>query len=170
MHDVTAMPIWLSIVATTMLLRIGLLPAMVYTMRNNAKLQGLQPQMDAIKVRTQAAQASGLSMETARAEETAQLQALFKRHDCNPFRGLLMPVVQAPFMISLFFALKSLEDPAVWPMAQLGGLAWFTDLTAPDELMVLPALSAAGFLATFEVASRGGSDMVRSLAPPLDIA
>jgi YidC/Oxa1 family membrane protein insertase len=137
-------------------------------MRNNSTIAMLQPQMDAIKLRTQAAQASGLSVETARAEEAAQLQALFNKHDCNPFRGLLMPAIQAPFMISLFFALKGMEDPVTWPVAQLGGMAWFTDLTAPDELLILPALSAAGFLATFEVASRGGSEMVRLPAPCSD--
>ena len=71
----------------------------MYSRRNHAQIAALKPQMDAIKLRTRAAQASGLSVETARAEEAAQLQALFTKHECNPFRGFIMPVVQAPFMI-----------------------------------------------------------------------
>ncbi len=161
-HDQTALPWWVTIAATTIALRVALLPAAVYSIRNNAQIAALKPQMDAIKLRTRAAQASGLSVETARAEEAAQLQALFTKHECNPFRGFIMPVVQAPFMISFFFALKSFEDPSRCPTATEGGIGWFADLTAPDGLLLLPALSAASFLATFEVASRGG-EMVSQL-------
>jgi YidC/Oxa1 family membrane protein insertase len=37
------------------------------------------------------------------------------------------------------------------PSLKGGGAYWFTDLTTPDELYILPVLTAATFLATVEV-------------------
>lgn len=37
------------------------------------------------------------------------------------------------------------------PSMQGGGMLWFTDLTVPDSLYILPVLTGLTFLATVEV-------------------
>ena len=119
----------------------------------------LRRQIDAIGVRVQT---SGLSIEAAKAEQSAQLVALFKKHNTHPLYGLVMPFAQAPLLISMFFGLRSIGD--YFPASATGGAYWFTDLTIPgvvfdtvhfcclsqlripDESVALPVMSAFGLL------------------------
>jgi hypothetical protein len=46
------------------------------------------------------------------------------------------------------------------PSLKGGGLSWFTDLTTPDPLYILPVLTALSFLATVEVCNLSSAIVV----------
>jgi membrane protein insertase Oxa1/YidC/SpoIIIJ len=48
-----------------------------------------------------------------------------------------MPLVQAPIFISFFFGIRKMAELPVGSM-KAGGALWFTDLTIPDPLYILP--------------------------------
>jgi len=69
--------------------------------------------------------------------------------DCNPLQSLLLPVVQFPTFMSMFFALKKI--PEVYPEEiATGGILWFHNLAASDPYLILPLISAGSFLAMIE--------------------
>lgn len=129
---------WGSIAALTITIRMCLFPLIVRTLKHNVRLQAVQPQMTALFKRLQEAK-------TAQDPQAQQVVAqtltnLMKTHDVSPFRPLLMPLVQMPFFLGMFYALRSL---ATLPLPQLkeGGLGWVTDLTLADPYYILPITS-----------------------------
>lgn len=40
----------------------------------------------------------------------AQMQALFKKYDCNPMKSLALPFVQMPIFMGMFFGLKGMPE------------------------------------------------------------
>ncbi|KAG0279437.1 Mitochondrial inner membrane protein oxa1l, partial [Linnemannia exigua] len=87
---------------------------------------------------------------------TARLHnELFAKNDCNPLKSLMLPLLQAPVMISFYLALRDMANLPV-PQFKEGGIAWFTDLTIADPTYVLPVASSLGFLAIMELGSEAG--------------
>jgi len=62
-----------------------------------------------------------------------EMIALYKEHGVNPLGGCLPLVIQMPFMIALFYTLRS--DMFVNLQADKSFL-WITNLTQPDQLMI----------------------------------
>jgi YidC/Oxa1 family membrane protein insertase len=60
-----------------------------------------------------------------------------------------------PLFVSIFLAVR---DMAVIPVPGMTtqGLLWVTDLSVPDPYMILPIISAAGFIAVMEVGGEAG--------------
>jgi YidC/Oxa1 family membrane protein insertase len=77
-------------------------------------------------------------------------QHLMKKHNANPFKGILGPAIQFPLALSFFFGIKAMCNLPVETM-KTGGLWWFTDLTAADPYFVLPVLSAGAVIAMMRV-------------------
>ena len=76
---------------------------------------------------------------------------LFMREkDISPFRSMLVPLVQAPIFMSMFFGLRGMTNVPVESM-RLGGLWWFTDLTVPDPFYLLPLATSATMYLTIKV-------------------
>ncbi|MEE6528517.1 hypothetical protein FKM82_030912, partial [Ascaphus truei] len=72
-----------------------------------------------------------------------------KKHDVNPLRGFLVPLVQAPIFISFFVALRKMSYLPV-PSMQSGGIWWFSDLTAADPFYILPVIVTFSMWAVLE--------------------
>jgi len=66
----------------------------------------------------------------------------------------MMPLVQAPVFLSFFFGIRKMAELPVTSL-QTGGALWFTDLTVPDPLYLLPAMTATTFLVTIELGTDG---------------
>ena len=148
---------WLSIVAMTVILRLAMLPLAVKTAANAAKLANLQPQLQEIHKRMTKLRESG-NQELLN-QESAKMMALYRKHDCNPLKMFIMPLVQGPVFVSFFIALRRMVQAPVISM-KYGGTLWFTDLTIPDPMFVLPLVACASFLANIEVTSRMWPDSV----------
>lgn len=89
-------------------------------------------------------------------KHSMELRSLYKRSNCSPFRGLMMPIIQAPIFISFFLGIRKMAELPVESM-KTGGFGWLTDLTAMDPYYILPVLSAASFLVTIELGTDGVS-------------
>ena len=148
LHVHAHLPWWLAIVASTLVLRTLLLPVAINVQANAARLNNIRPETERLmaKVR-QYKQAGNLNIAE---QQMAKVYALYAKHNCHPFKMMLMPVMQVPIFISFFVALRRMAAVPVESM-KTGGILWFTDLTVPDPYYVLPLLGCASFMAIIEV-------------------
>ncbi|XP_067870250.1 mitochondrial inner membrane protein OXA1L isoform X2 [Heterodontus francisci] len=137
MHVDIGLPWWGAIVAGTVLARTLVFPVIVKGQREAAKLNNHLPAMTQLTNKMNEAKTSGNKFEFAKAY--SDLVLFQKKHDVNPLRGFLVPLIQAPIFISFFVALRQMAYLPV-PSLQTGGLWWFTDLTASDPFYLLPII------------------------------
>jgi YidC/Oxa1 family membrane protein insertase len=147
---------WLSIAATTLSIRIMLLPVLVYQMKATARLTLLRPELERI---TNSIKESGYDPKVTEVNQ-ARMKALFQKHKTNPFTPLMGAFLQAPIFISFFFAIRNMAEKV--PSFKEGGALWFTDLTTPDSFFILPVMSGLATLLTVEVLSA-------SILPPFSL-
>ncbi len=66
-----------------------------------------------------------------------ELANLYKEAGVNPLAGCLPLLVQMPFLIAIFFAIRDYQYAQLPP-----SFLWLTDLAQPDPTYILPVLSA----------------------------
>jgi len=152
-HISTGLPWWATIAVTTVAIRTALVPFIVKLQGNTARLHNVKPQLDRLTENMKLAKETNDTAALARF--STQTQELFAKNDCNPLKSLMLPLLQAPVMISFYLALRDMAQLPV-PQFQTGGTAWFTDLTIADPTYVLPVASSLGFLAIMELGSEAG--------------
>ncbi|XP_041436126.1 mitochondrial inner membrane protein OXA1L-like isoform X2 [Xenopus laevis] len=149
------LPWWGAIVTGTVLARILVFPLIVKGQREAAKLNNHMPQISSITNRINEAKQSGNKFQFSKAYSDLTLYQ--KKHDVNPLRGFLVPLVQAPIFISFFMALRQMSYLPV-PSMQSGGLWWFTDLTAADPFYILPLTVTCTMWGVLELGAESGVD------------
>jgi YidC/Oxa1 family membrane protein insertase len=146
LHDITGMDYAGSIVASTCILRLCILPLAIRGQRAASRMAHLQPELQMLKQRYEAL---GTPTQAETRAFTEQVRALFKRYDVKPFASIATPFVQAPIFIGMFFGMRKM--PELFPeQLSTGGLFWFTDLTVPDPTYLLPLACGISFFATIE--------------------
>lgn len=155
LHVDLGLPWWGAIVVGTVLARTLVFPVMVKGQREAAKLNNHLPAMTKLTNTMNEAKASGNKFEFSKAY--SDLMLFQKKHDVNPLRGFLVPLVQAPVFISFFMALRQMSQLPV-PSLQSGGVGWFLDLTASDPLYLLPLLVTSSMWAILELGAESGVD------------
>eukprot|EP00002_Diphylleia_rotans_P014273 TRINITY_DN2781_c0_g1_i1.p1 TRINITY_DN2781_c0_g1~~TRINITY_DN2781_c0_g1_i1.p1 ORF type:complete len:347 (-),score=61.77 TRINITY_DN2781_c0_g1_i1:255-1295(-) len=149
-HTMSGMPYWMTIVGTTIALRTMLLPLAFKTMRNSAILGYLRPQIEVINQKMK----DTMHDREASYKHSLEVQALFAKYDCNPFRSMIFPLVQAPIFITFFMTLRNMAESGNLDFAN-GGALWFTNLCLSDPYYALPVISSITFLTTVEVGADG---------------
>jgi YidC/Oxa1 family membrane protein insertase len=145
-HDMTGIGYAGSIVATTCVLRLCILPLAIRGQRAASRMAHLQPELQLMKKRYEAL---GTPTQAETKAFTEQMQSLFKRYDVKPLSSIVTPFVQAPIFIGMFFGMRKM--PELFPDAMsTGGILWFTDLTIPDPTYILPLACGISFFATIE--------------------
>jgi YidC/Oxa1 family membrane protein insertase len=136
-----------SIIGVTAIARVFLFPIFVKGQRTQSRMAHMQPELQAIKARI-----DKLGPDADRETQIKyglQMKALFKKYDCNPLGAMVVPMVQAPFFMSMFFGLTKM--PKFFPdELSTGGIFWFQDLTMTDSYYILPSFSALTFLIMIE--------------------
>ncbi|KAG7330263.1 hypothetical protein KOW79_006485 [Hemibagrus wyckioides] len=155
MHVGIGLPWWGAIVAGTIIARCAVFPVIVKGQREAAKLNNVLPEMTKLTNRMNEAKQSGNKFEFSKAYSDMML--FQKKHDVNPLRGFLVPLVQAPVFISFFIALRKMAYAPV-PSMQTGGLWWFADLTAADPFYILPIAVTGTMFAILELGAESGID------------
>ncbi|XP_036374816.1 mitochondrial inner membrane protein OXA1L-like [Megalops cyprinoides] len=155
MHVDLGLPWWAAIVAGTVLARCAVFPIIVKGQREAAKLNNVLPEMTKLTNSLNEAKRSGNKFEYSKAY--SEMMMFQKKHDVNPLRGFLVPLVQAPVFISFFIALRKMSYLPV-PSMQSGGLWWFTDLTAADPYYILPLAVTGTMFAVLELGAESGVD------------
>ncbi|KAM4714860.1 mitochondrial inner membrane protein OXA1L [Anableps anableps] len=154
-HMDLGLPWWGAIVVGTVLARLAVFPVIVKGQREAAKLNNVLPEMTKLTNRMNEAKQSGNKYEFAKAY--SDLNLFQKKHDVNPLRGFLVPLVQAPVFISFFIALRKMAYLPV-PSLQTGGILWFTDLSAADPFYILPLAVTGTMFFILELGAESGID------------
>ncbi|XP_056155930.1 mitochondrial inner membrane protein OXA1L isoform X2 [Lampris incognitus] len=155
MHVDLGLPWWGAIVVGTALARLAVFPVIVKGQREAAKLNNVLPEMTKLTNRMNEAKQSGNKYEFAKAY--SDLSLFQKKHDVNPLRGFLVPLVQAPVFISFFIALRKMAYLPV-PSLQTGGVLWFPDLTMADPFYILPFAVTGTMFFILELGAESGID------------
>jgi len=87
-HDVG-----IAIILLTIIVRIFLFPFTHKSVKTQAKIKILEPEISRIKKET----------EKDKQEQAKQVMGLYKKHGVNPFSGCLLFIIQIPFILSLFW-------------------------------------------------------------------
>ncbi|RLN16287.1 mitochondrial inner membrane protein OXA1-like [Panicum miliaceum] len=141
-HTFTGLNWWACIALTTLIIRSATIPLLVNQLKATTKLNALKPEMEAIKDQTD-------TMDLKSAQEgKAKMQALFKKHGVSPLAPIKGLLIQGPVFVSFFFAISNMVEKV--PSMKGGGALWFTDLTTPDSLYLLPVVTGLTAFATVE--------------------
>jgi len=81
-----------AVIILTILVKLILLPFSQKSIKNQAKMKLLEPELNKIK-------ASGASKE----EQAKQTMELYKKHKTNPFSGCLLVLIQLPIIFALYY-------------------------------------------------------------------
>ncbi|KAL6126299.1 hypothetical protein ACLB2K_074350 [Fragaria x ananassa] len=151
-HSFTGLNWWAAIALTTVLIRVATIPLLIGQLRATAKLNLMRPRLEQLK---QEMQNMEQDPEVLR-EGQKRMMALFNEYGVTPFSQLKGLFIQGPIFISFFLAIRNMAEKV--PSFQNGGALWFTDLTTPDSLVILPILTAMTFWITVECNMQEGME------------
>jgi membrane protein insertase Oxa1/YidC/SpoIIIJ len=148
-HLTTGLPWWGTIVASTVVFRLLLLPLAIKGQRASAKLAKIRPQLDPIQAELSKAKNLGdkIGLQTA----SFKMQQLFIKEKFNPLSSIVFNLGQIPLFIAAFVAFKKIGELPV-PGLETGGFGWIQDLSVADPYYILPVVSSVANLLSFEVA------------------
>ncbi|XP_031123752.1 mitochondrial inner membrane protein OXA1-like [Ipomoea triloba] len=149
-HCYTGLNWWASIIAASFMIRLFTLPLNIHQLKATSRLTLLRPKLDAIR---EDMQNRGMSP-SAVSEGQQQMKKLFNEYKVTPFTALKGIFIQGPIFVCFFLAVSNMAEKV--PSFKEGGAFWFTDLTTPDSMYILPVLTALTFLITVECNAQEG--------------
>ncbi|XP_037560016.1 cytochrome c oxidase assembly protein COX18, mitochondrial [Dermacentor silvarum] len=158
-HSASGLSWGSTIVLTSLALRVAVtLPLAVYQHHVLARFANLDREMASIahelkRETTQAVRMFNLTEKQARhlyrINVKRHLQRLVVRDNCHPMKAAVVVLFQLPLWVSLSVALRNmafmlpyqdLGAQATFLELSVGGVLWFTNLTQPDPLHIIPIL------------------------------
>ncbi|KAK9143999.1 hypothetical protein Syun_013399 [Stephania yunnanensis] len=143
-HSFTTLNWWASIAIVAIMIRGATIPFLINQLKATTKLTLMRPRLEEIK---QQMQDAAMDPKTV-AEGQRRMKELFNEYGVTPFTPLRGLLIQGPLFISFFLAITNMVEKV--PSFKEGGAFWFTDLTTPDSLYILPVLTSLTFLITVE--------------------
>ena len=148
-----------SICATAVLLRLAMFYPTIKSTRFSARMKGMQadPRFKEVQKKLKA------SMGTSDRQGISEAQALngILRREYNvPFAEMGWAFLPIPFSYGLFRVVTGMTHIPV-PAMEHSGFLWFTDLTATDPFMILPAAASALMVVAIKVSSKNVSVSLR---------
>ncbi|KAF8229432.1 hypothetical protein L208DRAFT_1402199 [Tricholoma matsutake] len=136
----TGLPWFWTLVVGGIFWRAVLLPMSIQGLKNSARILPLQPQIIASQEELKRIRISGDKLALQR--HALRMRKMYK--DAGVSMGLtaLVPFIQLPVTLGLFFGVKKMCDLPVVQLAH-SGLEILPDLTVPDPYMILPILVCA---------------------------
>ena len=113
----------LTIIIFTILIKLLFWPVTAKSFKQMAALRKITPELNEIKER----------YKNDRQSAGTETMRLMKKHGANPLGGCLPLLLQMPFFIGFFFALREMVE------LRYSSLGFWADLSAPDPYFVLPA-------------------------------
>lgn len=151
-HVAGGLPWWGAIAATTFAIRLFIFPVSAYQMRAAGRLTLVKPELQRI---TNRIRESGYDPVVTQ-QYSKQIKDLFRRHGTSPFAPFAGILIQAPIFISFYFAIQEMAKGL--PSFKTGGALWFTDLSTPDELYIMPVIAALTFIVNVELGAAEGME------------
>lgn len=148
-HSFTGLNWWASIALTTLIIRGATIPLLINQLKATTKLTLMRPHLEEIK---QQVQDKGMDV----VEGNQRMQKIFKEYGVSPFTPMKGLFIQGPVFVSFFLGISNMAEKV--PSFKTGGAFWFTDLTSPDTLYILPVLTALTFLINVEFNMQEGME------------
>lgn len=126
----------LSIIGTTLAIRLLLLKPMLYTSDNAAKMACLTPVLAPLRkksMETSATPSGGNAAKMVR----QQISHVYAQAGISNWKGMIAPIVSGIFGYGTFRLLRSMATVPV-PGLLDAGWAWFSDLTVSDPYYIFP--------------------------------
>ena len=114
----------LTIIVFTIMIKLLFWPVTAKSFRSMAAMRKIAPELNEVKE----------IYKDDRQKQANETMKLMKKHGANPLGGCLPLLIQMPFFIGFFFALREMVE------LRHSELGFWTDLSAPDPYFVLPAL------------------------------
>ena len=114
----------LTIIMFTVIIKLVFWPVTAKSFRSMAALRKITPELNEIKER----------YKDDRQKQGTETMKLMRQNGANPLGGCLPLLIQMPFFIGFFFALREMVE------LRHSSLGFWSDLSAPDPYFVLPAL------------------------------
>ena len=114
----------LTIIVFTIMIKLLFWPVTAKSFRSMAAMRKITPELNEVKE----------IYKDDRQKQANETMKLMKKHGANPLGGCLPLLIQMPFFIGFFFALREMVE------LRHSELGFWADLSAPDPYFVLPAL------------------------------
>lgn len=136
----------IAIILMTVLIKVALLPLAIKQIRSMKGMQELQPRIQELQQRYKG--------DPQRMQQ--EMAKMYQELGVNPLSGCLPMLIQMPFLISIFYALREYSyDP------EHMSFLWLPSLGAADPLYILPILSAVStFIMQKQTMAKGNSSGV----------
>jgi YidC/Oxa1 family membrane protein insertase len=139
MHDHLHMAYGLVLIFFGILVRLVLWPLNQKAMRQNMRMQAIQPELKRIQERW--------ASDPQRQQQ--EMFKLYKEHGVNPLGGCWPMLLPMPVLLALFFVFQySIE-------LRGASFLWVPDLSRPDPLYVIPILMAGSMFLLTQVGQKG---------------
>ncbi|KAL1510128.1 hypothetical protein AB1Y20_006460 [Prymnesium parvum] len=150
-HTHTGLPWWATLAASSLALRLLLVPSVI-----------AQPRLAALLAAAARHAATGSSRAGRAAAVARAFVAECRKAHVSPVATLAMPLIPLPVLLTSLIAVRRLVDEEKPHAAELksGGIAWFKDLTAPDCYAVLPIASLGLLIANLQQSFAGSQSAV----------
>lgn len=149
-HFFTGLNWWASIVLTTVLIRTLQLPLTIHQIKATSKFTLIRPQLEEIQEEIKSRDMSPAAV----AEGQARMKKIFNEHGVTPFTPMKGILIVGPVFCCFFLAINNMAEKV--QSFKDGGAFWFTDLTTPDAMYILPVLTALTFWITVELNAQEG--------------
>lgn len=148
------MPWYGTIIASTVLFRLLLLPVHLKQFKNSIKINNIQPDQQRIQANIRTAIMNQDEFEVQRNRH--RLSVLFQEQGMTQFSPFKPVLIQAPVFLSMFMCLRKLCEHNAEGLSE-GGALWFQNLMISDPYYILPILSAASTHAIIALGIEGRS-------------
>lgn len=159
-HMQSGLSWWSTIILTTITLRLMMLPLIVYQQYILAKYENLLPEIKNISIELKKEVDLAVKMfkwnkNVAKREYVKNFKkhvnSLIIRDNCHPFKSVVVVGLQLPTWICLSFALRNMVNflpygnqvpriDTTYLEMTVGGTLWFSDLTLPDQCLIIPIM------------------------------
>ncbi len=136
----------LAIIAMTFCLRLVLLPLSIKPVKTSIAMRRLKPEIDAVGAKFK---------DDAQAKNMAMME-LYRKHGVNPLGGCAPQLVQMPIWFAMYTTLQTAVE------MYHEKFLWFTDLSAPDKIFVLPIVLGAFMILQQKVVPQQGMDPMQA--------
>ncbi|KAL1556878.1 mitochondrial inner membrane protein OXA1-like [Salvia divinorum] len=141
---------WASIVVTTIVFRTLILPFTIHHTKSASKFTLIRPQLEEIVKEVKSKGMTPAAVHEGRTRKS-KIYDKYGVTSLTPLKGIL---VGGPVFFCFCFAINNMAQKV--QSFNEGGAFWFTDLTTPDTMYILPVLTALTFCKTVEYNSQQG--------------
>lgn len=137
-----------TILCFTLGMRLLIFPAYVKQTKATAMASNLKDEVSSFQTRIQNFRANNQFSEAR--QELQEMYAFLRKNNCHPIRTVVLSLLPVPIFMSTFFALRNMANQPIESFID-GGVGWFLNLAESDPYFILPVVSCATLLASFEV-------------------